>query len=146
MIYFDNAATSWPKPDSVPAAMERCLRERCANPGRSGHKLSIDAGRVVYEARERVARLFGLADPLSVVFTKNATEALNLALLGLLAPGDHVITSVMEHNSVLRPLKHLEASGVAVTRVPCGGDGTLDPGDVARSISGKTKLVVLGHA
>ncbi len=105
MIYFDNAATSWPKPDAVPAAMERFLRECGANPGRSGHRLSIEAARVVYEARERVARLFGFDDPLSVVFTKNATEALNLALLGLLAPGDHVITSAMEHNSVMRPLR-----------------------------------------
>ena len=117
MIYFDNAATSWPKPPAVAAAMERFLREQGANPGRSGHRLSIEAGRVVYEARERVARIFGLDDPLAVVLTKNATEALNLALLGSLAPGDHVITSVMEHNSVLRPLRFLEERGVSVTRL-----------------------------
>jgi cysteine desulfurase / selenocysteine lyase len=146
MIYFDNAATSWPKPDAVPAAMARFLREQGANPGRSGHKLSIEAARVVYEARERAARLFGCADPLAVVFTKNATEATNLALLGLLAPGDHAITSVMEHNSVLRPLRFLEGRGVSVTRVPCAGDGSLDPGDVARAITSKTRLIVLGHA
>ena len=112
MIYFDNAATSWPKPDAVPAAMARFLREQGANPGRSGHRLSIEAARVVYETRERVARLLGFADTLAVVFTKNATEAMNLALLGLLASGDHVITSVMEHNSVLRPLRFLEGRGV----------------------------------
>ena len=146
MIYFDNAATSWPKPDAVPRAMERFLKEHGANPGRSGHALSIQAGRVVYEARERAARLFGHGDPMSLVFTKNATEALNLALQGLLQPGDHVITSTMEHNSVLRPLRFLEGRGVAVTRVPCGGDGALDPGDVDKAITGKTKLVVLGHA
>jgi len=146
MIYFDNAATSWPKPDTVQAAMERFLREHGANPGRSGHKLSIQAGRVVYEARERVARLFSLDDPLSVVFTKNATEALNISLLGLLAPGDHVITSLMEHNSVLRPLRFLEDHGVSVTRVSCASDGTLDPDDIGRSVSNKTKLVVLSHA
>jgi cysteine desulfurase family protein len=146
MIYFDNAATSWPKPDAVPAAMARFLREQGANPGRSGHKLSIDSARVVYEARDRVARLLGCADPLSVVFTKNATEATNLALLGLLAPGDHVVTSVMEHNSVLRPLRFLEGRGVSVTRVSCTADGTLDPDDVARAITSKTRLIVLGHA
>ena len=145
MIYFDNAATSWPKPDAVPEAMARFLRECGANPGRSGHALSIQAGRVVYEARERVARLLGLDDPLSVAFTKNATEALNVALLGLLAPGDHVITSVMEHNSVLRPLRHLEERGVGVTRLPCP-EGALDPAAVARAITPGTRLVVLGHA
>lgn len=146
MIYFDHAATSWPKPDTVPAAMARFLREHGANPGRSGHALSIQAGRVVYEARERVARLFGLDDPLAVVFTKNATEALNLALLGLLVPGDHVITSVMQHNSVLRPLSFLEGRGVSVTRLACAADGTLDPDDVRRAITGTTRLVVLSHA
>jgi cysteine desulfurase/selenocysteine lyase len=146
MIYFDNAATSWPKPDTVWAAMERALREHGGSPGRSSHRLSIDAGRVVYEARERVARFFALEDPLGVVFTKNATEALNLALFGLLLPGDHVITSSMEHNSVLRPLRFLEERGVRVTRVPCANDGTLDPDDVLRSISQKTKLVVVSHA
>lgn len=146
MIYLDNAATSWPKPDCVSAAMERFLREHGANPGRSGHAMSIQAGRVVFDARERVARLFRFDDPLAVAFTKNATEALNLAIQGLLAPGDHVITSVMEHNSVLRPLRFLEGRGVSVTRVPCAGDGTLDPDDVARSISSRTRLVVLSHA
>lgn len=145
-IYFDNAATSWPKPPSVPAAMARFLQEQGANPGRSGHAPSIEAGRVVYEARERVARLLGHDDPLSVVFTKNATEALNLALLGLLEPGDHVVTSVMEHNSVLRPLRFLETRGVGVTRLACAGDGALDPDDVARSITAKTRLVVVSHA
>lgn len=146
MIYFDNAATSWPKPPAVSTAMERFLREYGANPGRSGHALSIQAGRVVYEARERVARLFGHADPLSVVFTKNATEALNLVIQGLLQPGDHVVTSTMEHNSVLRPLRLLEERGVEVSRVACGSDGSIDPDDVARSISGKTRLIVLSHA
>ncbi len=146
MIYFDNAATSWPKPDTVGQAMQRFLRECGANPGRSGHRLSIEAARVVYGVRESVARLFGFDSPLSVVFTKNATEALNLALLGLLAPGDHVITSRMEHNSVLRPLSFLEEQGVVVSRVPCASDGTLEPKDVEEEIRSDTRLVVLGHA
>jgi cysteine desulfurase/selenocysteine lyase len=146
VIYFDNAATSWPKPEAVPKAMGRFLGEHGANPGRSGHALSIQAGRVVFEARERAARLFGHGDPMSVVFTKNATEALNLALQGLLGPGDHVATSTMEHNSVLRPLRFLEGRGVEVSRVPCGADGSLDPADLARSVSVRTRLVVLSHA
>jgi cysteine desulfurase family protein len=145
-IYFDNAATSWPKPQSVPEAMAIFLRDQGANPGRSGHAPSIQAGRVVYEVRERAARLLGHDDPLSVVFTKNATEALNLALQGLLEPGDHVVTSLMEHNSVLRPLRFLEDRGVVVTRVACASDGALDPDDVARAITARTRLVVLSHA
>lgn len=146
MIYFDNAATSWPKPDAVPAAMERFLREQGGSPGRSGHAVSIDAARVVYDARERAARLFGLEDPLAVVFAKNATEALNLALLGLLEPGDHVVTTSMEHNSVARPLRYLEGRGVSVTRVPCGADGSLEPARVAGALTAATKLAVLTHA
>jgi cysteine desulfurase family protein len=126
--------------------MESFLRESGANPGRSGHALSIQAGRVVYDARERVARLLGCANPLAVVFTKNATEALNLALLGLLTPGDHVITSYMEHNSVLRPLRFLQGRGVSVTRLPCAKDGWLDPSEVRKAILSKTKLIVLSHA
>jgi len=146
MIYLDHAATSWPKPDSVPAAMVRFLREQGANPGRSGHALSIQAGRVVYDARERIARLFGHDDPLAVVFTKNATEALNLAILGLLAPGDHVVTSVMEHNSVLRPLYHLMRDGVEVDFVPFDGAGFVDPQEIRRRFRPNTRLVVVNHA
>ncbi|MCU0663161.1 MAG: aminotransferase class V-fold PLP-dependent enzyme [Myxococcota bacterium] len=126
--------------------MERFLKGPGANPGRSGHALSIQAGRVVFEARERVARLFGHGDPMSVVFTKNATEALNLAIQGLLKPGDHVLTSTMEHNSVLRPLRFLEGRGVDVTRVPCDTSGSLDPADVKAALSAKTRLIVLSHA
>lgn len=146
MIYLDNAATSWPKPPAVIAAMERFLREYGANPGRSGHALSIQAGRVVYEARESVARLLSCDDPLAVAFTKNATEALNLALFGLLAPGDHTVTSCMEQNSVLRPLRFLQGRGVEVTRVKGASDGSLDAADVERAITARTKLIILTHA
>lgn len=146
MIYFDNATTSWPKPSEVPIAMERFLREHGANPGRSGHSLSISSGRIVFESRNLVARLFGHNDPLSVVFTKNATEALNLVAQGLLGPGDHVITTVMDHNAVLRPLRFLEERDVSVTRVSCASDGTLDPTEVAKSITTATKLIIMSHA
>jgi cysteine desulfurase family protein len=146
VIYFDNAATSWPKPPAVLEAMQRFLIETGSNPGRSGHRLSIEAGRVVYRARESIARLFGHDDPLSVVFTKNATEALNLAIVGLLESDDHVVTSTMEHNSVLRPLRYLEQRGVEVTRVSCGADGSLDPAAIEQALTPKTKLIILTHA
>jgi cysteine desulfurase family protein len=145
-IYLDNAATSWPKPEPVIAAMESFLRHHAANPGRSGHALSIEAARRVQDAREAVASLAGLRDPLCVAFTKNATEALNVAIQGTVGPGDHVVTSVMEHNSVLRPLSALESRGVAVTRVPADARGVVDPGTVLAAVTDRTRLVVLAHA
>jgi cysteine desulfurase family protein len=126
--------------------MVRFLEEVSANPGRSGHRLSVEAGRIVNGAREAVAELFGAPDPLRVVFTANATEALNLALQGLLRPGDHVVTSSVEHNSVMRPLRALEAVGVAVTVVPCDPDGTLDPDRVAQAVRPATRLIAVTQA
>lgn len=146
MIYLDNAATSWPKPPGVARAMADFLEEIGANPGRSGHRLSLEAGRVVYQAREALAALFDLPDPLRIVFTPNATYALNLALQGLLRPGDHVVTSSMEHNAVMRPLRALEQRGIALTVVPCAPDGTLDPEDIRRALRPETALIVLNHA
>ena len=146
MIYFDNAATSWPKPPTVAAALTHYLAEIGANPGRSGHRLAVEAARVVYEAREAVAELFNAADPLRVVFGANATEALNLVLNGLLRPGDHVVTSSMEHNSVMRPLRFLELKGVALTIVQCSPEGALDPTDLKAAIRPDTRLIVLNHA
>ena len=146
MIYFDHAATSWPKPARVLRAMQRFLVESGASPGRSGHQLSIAAGRELFRAREVLAALFGAADPLGVVFTLNATSALNIALHGLLGPGDHVVTSSLEHNAVMRPLQALAVMGVEVSRVPCAQDGRLDPAEVERALRPETKLVVLCHA
>ena len=117
-----------------------------ANPGRSGHWLSVEAGRIVYNAREAVAELFNAPDPLRVVFGHNATEALNLALRGLLRPGDHVITSSMEHNSVMRPLRALEQQGVEVTVVQCSPEGFLDPADVEAAVRPNTAMIALNHA
>jgi len=145
-IYLDNAATSFPKPDATLAAMEKYSREIGANPGRSGHGLSIDAGRIVYETREALSRLFHIEDPLRIVLTKNATEALNIALLGLLQAGDHAITTSMEHNSVMRPLRHLESRGIKLTVVPCSRRGELDPDDISKALQNNTKLVVMTHA
>jgi len=146
MIYFDNAATSWPKPPGVAKAMVHFLDQVGANPGRSGHRLSVEAGRIVYAAREAVAELFNAADPLRIVFGPNVTEALNLALRGLLRPGDHVITSSMEHNSMMRPLRALEREGVELTVVQCSPDGSLDPADVEAAIQPNTVMIALNHA
>jgi len=145
-IYFDQAATSWPKPTEVMASMDSFQRSIGASPGRSGHSRSLDAARVVLGAREAVARLFGVADPLRIVFTKNATEALNLVAFGLLEPGDHCITSSMEHNSVMRPLRALEATGVELSLIPCSARGELDPHEIIPLIKPNTKAVFLTHA
>lgn len=145
-MYLDNAATSWPKPETVYRAMDRFTREVGANPGRSGHRLSIAAGHVVLEAREAVAELLSIDDPLRVVFTSNVTVALNLALKGLLRPGDHAITTSVEHNSVIRPLRALEAQGIALTVVKCHPDGRLDPEAIELAIRPNTRLVVVNHA
>lgn len=145
MIYLDNAATSRPKPPEVIHAMNDFLIHVCANAGRSGHRLAIQASRIIYEAREAIAELFNVADPLRIVFTMNATESLNLALQGILSPGDHVITSSMEHNSVMRPLRALEAQGVEITVVQCSEQGFINPDDVDKVIEPHTQMIVLNH-
>lgn len=146
MIYLDNAATTWPKPEETIAAMEKCLRTEGANPGRGGHKMSLAAGRIVFETREVLAKLFNIDDPARVVFCGNATEAINLGLKGLLKPGDHVITSSMEHNAVARPLHVLAQSGVEVTEIRCTDKGQLDPEDIRKAIKANTKLISVVHA
>jgi cysteine desulfurase family protein len=143
MIYLDNAATSFPKPERVYDEMIRCMKEYCANPGRGGHDMSIQSGRAVFEAREAVARFFNIDNPMQIVFTKNATEALNIAIKGVLQKGDHVVTTSMEHNSVIRPLKALESDDVITLTIVKGNEfGEIDPEDIRRSIKGNTKLIV----
>jgi cysteine desulfurase family protein len=146
MIYFDNSATSWPKPKTVALAMMEFLNEVGANPGRSAHRLSVEAGRIVNNARENLARLFNLKDPMRVVFGLNATDALNLGIRGILEKGDHVITGSMEHNSVMRPLRDLEQKGVELTVAQCSKEGFLEPQDVNGAIKKNTKLIVLNQA
>ncbi len=145
VIYFDNAATSWPKPPAVRQALDVYFGEAGGNPGRSGHRMSIASSQVVLEAREAVARLFNVADPSRIVFTKNATESLNLAIYGLVRPGDHVVTIALEHNSVARPLRHLEEQGAEVTLVACSPEGVLDPNDVRQALRPTTRLLVTTH-
>lgn len=146
MIYLDNAATSWPKPPEVLKAMTDVLEHAGGNPGRSGHRLSIAAARVIYDTREEIAGFLGISDPLRVIFTGNATHAINLALRGILKLGGHVVTSSMEHNAVMRPLRSLEKQGVRLSIVPCAADGSLDISDLARAVDSSTKLVVVTHA
>ncbi|MBC7222839.1 MAG: aminotransferase class V-fold PLP-dependent enzyme [Anaerolineae bacterium] len=146
MIYLDNAATSWPKAPGVAEAMARFLQEEAGNPGRSGHRLARAAAHRVEAARRALARLLGVSPPERIVFTLNTTDALNLALKGLLRPGDHVITSSVEHNSVTRPLRALADEGVQVTKVPCFGDGTVDVEALSRAFRPNSRLVVLTHA
>jgi cysteine desulfurase family protein len=146
-VYFDNAATSWPKPPQVQSAMVDFLTHVGGSPGRSGHRMSIAASRVIGDARDVLAQLFNVADPSRIAFAKNATEALNMAILGWLQPGDHVITSSVEHNSVMRPLRFLEEQGrIEVTVVPCAPDtGILDPEDVRRAVRPRTRLLAIVH-
>lgn len=146
MIYFDNPATSWPKPESVVQAMVSFMIEVGGNPGRSGHRQSVQAARIVYDTREALAELFGVGDPLRIIFTSDATQAINLVVNGYLRPGDHVVTTSIEHNALMRPLRALERQGVALTVVPCSPEGILDPADVEESIRPNTALIAVNHA
>ncbi|MEE9910141.1 MAG: aminotransferase class V-fold PLP-dependent enzyme [Deltaproteobacteria bacterium] len=145
-VYLDNAATSFPKPPSVLAEMIRYQQTIGASPGRSGHGPSIEAGRILYETRDILAQLFRVEDSLRIALTKNATEALNIAIRGTLRPGDHAITSSLEHNSVMRPLRVQEARGVALSVIPCSPRGELDPDDIRKAFRKNTKMVILTHA
>lgn len=144
-VYLDNAATSFPKPPAVAAAMVQAL-DAAGNPGRGAHRLSLDAGRVVYETRETIAEFFGVSDPARVVFTANATAALNLALFGFLVPGDRVVTTTMEHNAVTRPLRVLAETGVKVVKVSGDRRGFVAPAELMRACrSERTRMLVLAH-
>ncbi len=146
MIYLDNAATTWPKPPAVYDAMDRFARTGAANPGRSGHRMAVEAERLVQEARERVARLLNAPSPDRVILTLNATDALNIAMKGLLRAGDHVVTSVIEHNSINRPLAGLEAAGtITVSKAACSTDGTIAPREVERLVTKATRLIAITH-
>lgn len=143
MIYLDNAATSWPKPDRVISEMTRCMKEYCANPGRGSHKLSSASGIALSKTREIIAEFFNISDPMRLCFTKNATEALNIAIHGMLNPGDHVITTCMEHNSVIRPLKTLERDkGIQLTILKGNRFGEIDLQELENSIKTNTRLIV----
>ncbi|HEY3366779.1 MAG TPA: aminotransferase class V-fold PLP-dependent enzyme [Symbiobacteriaceae bacterium] len=144
LTYLDNAATSHPKPETVYRESGDALRAG-GNPGRGGHRLALGAGRRVLAAREAVAALFGVQATGRVVFTASCTDSLNLALKGLLQPGDHCITTTAEHNALRRPLIALEQRGVHVTRVPVSADGLLDPAAVKAALRPETRLIAVAH-
>ncbi len=146
-IYFDNAATSHPKPPAVLEAVRRAMTDFNANPGRSGHPAALQAARAVLDGREKLAALLRAPDALRIVHCFNCTDALNLAIKGSLHAGDHVIASQLEHNSVLRPLAALAARGrISLTLVPPRPDGFVDPADVRAALTDRTALIVCTHA
>lgn len=147
LIYLDNAATSWPKPPGVAEAMVRCLQEDAANPGRGSHAMAVRASRIVFEARKRLAKLFHVHNPNDIAFTLNTTHALNMAIQGLLKPGDHVIASSLEHNSIRRPLEALKRlRHIEVDYVPTNGKGELDLDRVEAAFRSNTRLVAVTHS
>ncbi|MGP8248039.1 MAG: aminotransferase class V-fold PLP-dependent enzyme [Bryobacteraceae bacterium] len=148
LIYLDNAATAWPKPESVYRFMIDSYRSTGVNPGRSGYDLAVEAGLLLDNLRKRLTHFFGGDEdaPERLCFGYNATDALNLAIAGLLAPGDHVIATNLEHNSVIRPIHHMvRDGGVEATFVPFDGAGFVDPDDIARAIRRNTALVIVNH-
>src|SRR6516225_4353024 len=146
-IYLDNAATSFPKPESVYQAMDRFARTDLANPGRAGHKMALAAERALDDCRHLLNQFFHGEGPERFVFTLNCTDALNMAFKGVLVHGDHVITSDLEHNSVSRPLQKMQLDGrIALTRVKADSSGIIDPDDIRQAITSRTRLIALTHA
>ncbi|GIP22371.1 aminotransferase class V-fold PLP-dependent enzyme [Paenibacillus sp. J22TS3] len=148
MIYLDHAATSWPKPAGVIQAVQEVLTSGTTNPGRGTHGMAIQAGRVLMRTRSRIAQLFNVKNSADIAFTSNTTSALNLAIKGLLRPGDHVIATMVEHNSVRRPLEFLKrAYGVKVDYIAADQEGQIDLVGFERSfMSNNTRLVVCSHS
>ena len=145
MIYFDNAATTFPKPQIVYDTIMDSMMNYGANPGRSGHKLALKASRGVFETRQLLSQFFNTGNPMNIAFTYNCTESLNTGIKGILKSGDHVITTSMEHNSVLRPIKHLENIGVESTIVKANPQGLINPRDIENAIKQNTRLIVTTH-
>lgn len=146
MIYLDNAATTFPKPDKVYQEMFDYMKTYAANPGRGSHDMSIMASARVLETRQTIANLFNIDDPFDIVFTNNTTDALNIAIKGLLNSGDHVITTILEHNSVLRPLNKLRKDGVTTTFLDMDKDGFINIEMLIKSINKKTRAIIINHA
>ncbi len=146
MIYLDNSATTYPKPQSVRQAVANALKSS-ANPGRSGHTLSMQSSERIFAVRQKAADFFGVPNPENIIFTLNCTEALNMVIKGTLKPNDHVVVSDLEHNSVMRPIESLRSMGVTYTAAkvfPNDNDRTVD--SFRRAINMKTKMVICTHA
>ncbi len=154
LVYLDNAATSFPKPDSVHDAVRDFYSHYGVNPGRSGCDLGISAEQKIFETRKRLSALFNKSlidtgkpkDPERLVFTLNATMSLNLIINGTVNSGDHIVTTKVEHNSVIRPVNHKTLEGAEATFVTPDGDGYIDPEDIRKAIKKNTRLVIVNHA
>jgi len=144
-VFLDNAATSFPKPDAVYAAMDKVMREIGVAPGRGGYGKSLAASRLVFDTRSLLAHFFGITDVSRLIFTHSATESLNIAVNGLLKAGDHVVTTTMEHNALVRPLHLVKRRGAEVTFVPAGRDGVVSEAAIAAALRPNTKLVAFAH-
>ena len=145
MIYLDNAATSFPKPSKVYEEVMNCMKNYCANPGRGTNNMSIKSALKIMETRNLIAEIFNIKNPFNIIFTKNATEALNIAIKGYLKKGDHVITTSIEHNSVLRPLNTMSKKGVEVTIISSDKAGFINPLDIKEEIKLNTKAIIVNH-
>ncbi|MEN6312065.1 MAG: aminotransferase class V-fold PLP-dependent enzyme [Acidobacteriota bacterium] len=146
LIFLDNGATSFPKPEEVYRYMDYFFRNYGVNPGRSGYDLCLEAGEVVEETRKLLTKFFNGTDPNRLCFAYNSTDALNMIIFGMLKPGDHAISTTIEHNSVLRPLYHQSLAGVDVDYVPFDGAGFVDPAEIRKRFRPTTRLVVVNHA
>ncbi len=146
MIYLDNAATSFPKPANVYDEVLNCMKTYAANPGRASHDMALQASSKILDTRQCISKLFNISNPLSVIFTSNATEGLNIGIKGLLNRGDHVISTVIEHNSVLRPLDYLSKKGVQVTLLDVDSNGYININDLKKEIRKNTKAFIINHA
>ncbi len=147
VIYLDHAATSWPKPPSVTEAVVNAMLNDAANPGRGSHAMAVRASRILFETRKQLAKLFNIKNPNDIAFASNTTMALNMAIKGFLKPGDHVIATSVEHNSVRRPLYYLEQTiGIEVTYVESDERGNLNIDDIAKAIRPHTTLAVVNHS
>jgi len=153
IIYLDNAATSFPKPDVVHDTVRDFYRENGVNPGRTGCDLALNAEHMIHGTRQRLSAFFNQSlvdagktkDPNRLVFTLNATMSLNLIINGMVKPGDHVVTTMLEHNSVIRPVNHKVRDGAEATFVVPDGEGYVDPDDIRKAIKGNTTLVIVNH-
>ncbi|WP_411678879.1 aminotransferase class V-fold PLP-dependent enzyme [Clostridium thailandense] len=146
MIYLDNAATSFPKPSQVYKEVLNCMENYAANPGRSSHDMSVKAALKIMETREEICQFFNIPSPFNLIFTSNATEGLNVGIKGALEKGDHVISTVIEHNSVLRPLHSLSEKGIDVTLVGVDKAGYVNINDIQETIKKNTKMIIINHA
>ena len=145
MIYFDNAATTLRKPREVPEAVLRAM-DSLGNAGRGVNEASLGAARIIFDARVKLADFFNAGNPKNIAFTANSTESLNIAIKGLIRPGDHVVTTALEHNSVLRPLYEMEAAGAELTIVPADREGNFSIEDLEKSVRKETRAIVCTHA